>query len=50
MPSTHSGVVVGADGSPKAQFAVEWAAREAVLHGVPLTLAHIRPEAQTRTW
>ncbi len=50
MASTHSGVVVGADGSPQAQFAVEWAAREAVLHGVPLTLVHVQPGAQTWTW
>jgi len=50
MPSTHSGVVVGADGSPEAQLAIEWAAREAVLHGVPLTLAHVHAGAQAWTW
>jgi nucleotide-binding universal stress UspA family protein len=50
MPSTRRGIVVGVDGSPEAQLAIEWAAHEAVLHGIPLTLAQILPEAQAWTW
>ncbi|MGB0436306.1 MAG: universal stress protein [Mycobacterium sp.] len=50
MHSAPRGVVVGSDGSPAAESAVEWAAREAVLHGVPLTLAHVLTEAHAATW
>ncbi|MGW0161070.1 universal stress protein [Mycobacterium sp. NPDC003323] len=49
MPS-HRGIVVGVDSSPEAQRAVEWAAIEAVMHDVPLTLAHIMPSARALTW
>lgn len=37
---THPGVVVGVDGSASARKAVRWAAREAVMRNVPLTLVH----------
>ncbi|MCH9710028.1 MAG: universal stress protein [Actinomycetia bacterium] len=50
MHGAGRGVVVGADGSPTADAAVGWAAREAVLHGVPLTLAHVLTEAHALTW
>ena len=40
---THSGVVVGVDGSPSARVAVQWAACEATMHDVPLTLVHAAP-------
>lgn len=36
----HFGVVVGVDGSPSSHVAVQWAAHEAVLHKLPLTLVH----------
>jgi nucleotide-binding universal stress UspA family protein len=39
--STHQGVVVGADGSPSSTMAVRWAAREAMMRNVPLTLVHV---------
>lgn len=48
--ASHRGIVVGVDGSPESESAVEWAAREALLHGVPLTLAHVLPTAQALTW
>ncbi|MDA2890267.1 universal stress protein [Mycolicibacterium sp. BiH015] len=35
-----SGIVVGVDGSQEAGAAVRWAAREAHLHGLPITLMH----------
>lgn len=36
-----SGIVVGVDGSPGAQRALEWAVREAKLRGADLTVAHV---------
>ena len=41
--STHPGVVVGVDGSPFSTLAVRWAAREATMRNVPLTLVHVVP-------
>jgi nucleotide-binding universal stress UspA family protein len=35
------GVVVGVDGSPSSNFAVCWAARDAAMRNVPLTLVHM---------
>jgi nucleotide-binding universal stress UspA family protein len=46
---THMGVVVGVDGSPGSKFAVQWAARDAELRNVPLTLVHVVP-ATAGTW
>ena len=42
MPSrnTHLGIVVGVDDSPAATAAVEWAAHDAELRRIPLTLVH----------
>ena len=48
--AAQRGIVVGVDGSPEARVAVEWAAREAVLHSVGLTLVHVEPEVHARTW
>jgi nucleotide-binding universal stress UspA family protein len=42
-PSTHPGVVVGVDGSLGSKVAVQWAARDAELRNVPLTLVHVVP-------
>src|SRR5271156_1413423 len=39
-PITHSGVLVGVDGSPAARCAVDWAAHDAAMRNVPLTLVH----------
>ncbi|RUP01855.1 MAG: universal stress protein [Mycobacterium sp.] len=43
---THLGIVVGVDGSPGSAIAVQWAAHDAALRDVPLTLAHA---ARTRS-
>lgn len=47
--SAHPGIVVGVDGSPACEVAVQWAAREAELRKVPLTLVHVVP-ATAGTW
>jgi nucleotide-binding universal stress UspA family protein len=39
--SAHLGVVVGVDGSASSTMAVRWAAREATMRNVPLTLVHV---------
>ena len=39
--STHSGVVVGVDGSPSSTMAVRWAAREATMRNIGLTVVHV---------
>jgi nucleotide-binding universal stress UspA family protein len=41
--TTHRGIVVGIDGSPPSRVAVDWAAREAAMRNVPLTLVHVLP-------
>ncbi|WP_116375366.1 universal stress protein [Mycobacterium sp. MFM001] len=35
------GIVVGVDGSPSSKVAVDWAARDAAMRGVPLSLVHV---------
>ena len=35
------GIIVGADGSPASDAAVGWAAHDAVLHHLPLTVVHV---------
>ncbi|SPM32266.1 hypothetical protein AU193_07395 [Mycobacterium rhizamassiliense] len=43
-PISHSGILVGVDGSPAAKYAVDWAAREAAMRNVRLTIVHaVRP-------
>jgi hypothetical protein len=36
--TTHTGVIVGIDGSPPSKVAVDWAAREASMRDLPLTI------------
>lgn len=47
--TTHHGMVVGVDGSSAANVAVQWAARAAAMHNVPLTLIHVLPSPVVMT-
>lgn len=42
--------MVGVDGSPSSDVAVEWAARDAALRRVPLTFVHVMPQAAGPAW
>ena len=41
--STHTGILVGVDGSPPSKVAVDWAAREASMRDLPLTILYVSP-------
>lgn len=47
--NAHLGIVVGVDDSPAAKVAVYWAARDAELRNIPLTLVHALSPNMT-TW
>ena len=49
LTTKHYGIIVGVDGSPASDAAVSWAAHDAVMRGVPLTLMHVQDPA-ARTW
>lgn len=49
-PTTLHGIVVAADGSAPGNVAVDWAARDAVRRGVPLTLVHVVAPKDLRMW
>lgn len=44
------GIVAAVDGSACSQAAVRWAAQEASLRGVPLTVAHVQPTDEIGPW
>jgi nucleotide-binding universal stress UspA family protein len=44
------GIVVGVDGSPASRVATDWAARDAELRGIPLTLVHVLPADEIGPW
>ena len=48
--SNHHGIVVGVDGSSSSTLAVEWAAREAAMRHLPLTLVHVLMPPVSLTW
>jgi nucleotide-binding universal stress UspA family protein len=45
----HYGIIVGIDGSPESDAAVRWAAHDAAIRGLPLTLVHVENPAAP-TW
>ena len=44
------GVLVGVDGSPASRVAVDWAARDAELRDLPLTVVYVMPAEATAMW
>ncbi len=50
MSAPHIGIVVGVDGSPASNVAVDWAARNAVLRDVALALVHVKPAPTVLAW
>jgi nucleotide-binding universal stress UspA family protein len=48
--NAHLGIVVGVDDSPAAKAAVNWAARDAELRNIPLTLVHAVSPNLTTWW
>lgn len=44
-PTTHTGILVGVDGSAPSKVAVKWAAREASMRNLPLTIIYVAPSA-----
>jgi nucleotide-binding universal stress UspA family protein len=46
----YRGVVVAVDGSPAARVAVDWAARDAALRRVPLTIVHVIAPLDIGPW
>ena len=49
-PTTHRGILVGVDGSPASKAATDWAARDAALRKVPLTLVHVLSPPVVLSW
>lgn len=49
-PGKHHGIIVGVDGSPPSKVAVDWAARTAAQHNLPLTLVHVVETPMVRMW
>lgn len=43
------GIIVGIDGSPESHAAVNWAAHDAAIRGLPLTVVHVESPASA-TW
>jgi len=48
--AAHRGIIVGVDGSAPSRVAIDWAARDAALRRVPLTLVHVLPGASVQAW
>ena len=49
-PTTHSGIIVGVDGSPPSKVAVDWAAREASMRELPLTIIYVSSVGHGAGW
>ena len=42
LPVTHRGIIVGVDGSSVSKLAVEWAARDAAMRNIALTMVNVQ--------
>jgi nucleotide-binding universal stress UspA family protein len=42
--ATHRGIIVGVDGSPASKVAVDWAARDAAIRKIPLTVVNVQSQ------
>jgi len=49
-PTKHRGILVGVDGSPASKVAADWAARDAALRKVPLTVVHVLSPPVVMSW
>lgn len=49
LPRLH-GIVAAVDGSPTSETALAWAARDASLRDVPLTVVHVQPSDEVGPW
>jgi nucleotide-binding universal stress UspA family protein len=49
-PTTHHGILVGVDGSPPSKAAVDWAARDAAMRKLPLTIVHVIQSPMVQMW
>lgn len=52
MSTSHAphGIIVAVDGSASSRVAVDWAARDAAMRRIPLTLVHVLPGAAVQAW
>ncbi|MGZ6780184.1 MAG: universal stress protein [Mycobacterium sp.] len=48
--SKPHGIVVGVDGSPASRVATDWAARDAALRNLPLTVVHVQRPDDIGSW
>lgn len=49
-PHAPHGIIVAVDGSASSRVAVDWAARDAAMRRIPLTLVHVLPGAAMQAW
>ena len=47
---SHGGIIVAVDGSPSSLVATDWAARDAAMRHVPLTLVHVLSQPTVGMW
>src|ERR1700754_4924926 len=48
--SNRRRIVVAVDGSPASRVAADWAARDAAMRHVPLTVVHVQTVADVSAW
>src|SRR3954469_804657 len=48
--ASDHGIIVAVDGSPASKVATDWAARDAAMRHLPLTLVHVLPEPMIGMW